>query len=296
MPPPPRIRTSIPGAAKRSIFSQRQSGVGGRGLPSVSPVRMSITPAVLPTSQHPLTAFQHDAGIVTAARSATKGSVHVEKEDTLGVLWELGTKTSDGYAKWKGAVGAATPARPTSRSLTYSETNTLYHLLVDQLLEAYTASPEKNEDDDAFGELTVLMAFHSAMDLLAGNERFLRASAAFAKHPELAFPHPMDLEAAIVHTPFVDRVLGRRRTPGMSSGSRPAFLKARETSLFGLLESRPTDKAMARARRLLRSIGPHFEVLGRTDLRALLVNLGWDGADHRCEVSYLGTTSSGSSR
>jgi hypothetical protein len=253
--------------------------MGGR--PQVTPRRLTfdISPFAPPAEYQvaqPLDAYRYDVGVLNLLKSVRAGRVVVELDDRLGGLISLGQLAMGEKKKIQDALKRESHAPAKLRARTFVETRALELKLTDAVLEIYESfkipqqGPLAPDEDDPYGDIATLGALADVMKRLRENEAFVTLVAKSADHPLPAIPHPTELEAALLSTSFVNRLIGKDRTPSML-GDGPR-----------LPASRSYQRDLAKT--MLRHEGPHFETLNRTDLRLVMQRLGWDGGDHRCEV------------
>ncbi|MBL8740342.1 MAG: hypothetical protein JNK04_04580 [Myxococcales bacterium] len=271
--PPSRIPT-----ARRFPQQRRNASMGGR--PQVTPRRLpfDISPMTLPGfwSSRPLDVYRYDQGYMNLYKSAKAGRVVVEYDDKLGVGISVGQLLGgEGMKVWS-ALHRTNHTPAELRARTFAETRALELKLYEAVLEIYESfkipvqGPIAPDEDDPYGDIATLGALGDVIQKLRENESFVTAVAKLADRPELGLPHPVELEAALLSTAFINRAMGKQRTPVLMSG--------------GPRISAPSNYQRDLAKTMHRHEGPHFETLGRTDLLVLMQRLGWDGKDHRCEA------------
>lgn len=271
--PPSRIPT-----ARRFPQQRRNASMGGR--PQITPRRLpfDISPVALPmpTPGNPLEAYRFDNGVVHLATSIWKGRVVIEHDGRFGVGVSVAQLLGGDVAKAWSAAHRESHAPASLRARSAAETRALELKLYEAVLEIYESfkipqqGPLAPDEDDPYGDIATLGALADVMKKLRENEAFVLAVAKLADHPELGLPHPSELEAALLSTSFVDKWIGKQRTPVMTSN--------------GPRLSPPSSYQRDLAKTMHRHEGPHFETVYLTDLRLLMQRAGWDGKDHRCEA------------
>lgn len=271
--PPSRIPT-----ARRFPQQRWNASMGGR--PQVTPRRLpfDISPMTLPGfwSSRPLDVYRFDQGYQNLYKSAKAGRVVIEHDDKRGVAGSMLLLVGGEGVKIWSALHRASHTPAGLRARTFAETRALELKLYEAVLEIYenfkipVQGPVAPDEDDPYGDIATLGALGDVVQKLRENEMFVSAVAKLADRPELGLPHPVELEAALLSTAFVNRVIGKQRTPMLMSG--------------GPRLTAPSNYQRDLAKTMHRHEGPHFETVGRTDLQLLMQKLGWDGKDHRCEL------------
>lgn len=274
--PPSRIPT-----ARRFPQQRMNASMGGRPAISTRQLRLDIGPLAssLGGQHSPMEVFRKDIGFMNLGESAWKGRVVVEDDSKWGIALTLGqTAYGEGKKVWDASHREGhTPASLRARSA--AETRAIATQLYDAVLEIYASfkipaqGPLAPDEDDPYGDIATLGALADIHKKLATNVSFVGAVVKCASRPELGLPHPSDLEAVILPIAFVDKHIGKERAPLMVANG-PTMRASSGLSGYQL----------ELAKTMHRHEGPHFEALHRSDLRLLMMKLGWDGQDHRCEV------------
>lgn len=289
MPPLPRARFQIPGAAKRSQLVRKHSFLKGGLRPGTPNLRPDASPLKLPPGRDPMEAFRYDSGPESVLKAIKTGRVVPELEEldfkrsfpfvTPGALYSsYDAMRKGGFNPFPGSAPAA-PVLP-SQVCTVTETYEKLNALREYVLQAHASyglgdnGPLGPDEDDPHGDIEHIGMMMYVSDVLAKNEGLLLLSAKFADRPLPNVPHPADLKAIILSQRFIEKMLGNRRTPALRGPApKPTF--------------DAPDWKLAIARTRARHSRVQFDMVTQPDLRTILVGLGWDGEDHRCDASYV---------
>jgi hypothetical protein len=256
-------------------------------MPGGPVVRPVISPVKLPQAKSPMEAFRYDAGYQQLVESIKTGKIRPRLEEldvkrsfpfvSPGVgagIW--GAMQNGGLKRGDDIHAPVIPVETCSVVETYQQLLDLQAYV----LEAHTAyglgdnGPMGPDEDDPHGDIQFLGMIAYVSDVLGRNEGLLRLSVHFADRPVPNVPHPADLQAVILAQQLIDRMLGRHRTPALRAPARMRSIDAPEWKL-GIARNRARQSPL------------QFDMVTQPDLHTLLVRMGWDGADHRSEASYV---------